>query len=68
MLFIDFHKNLYPQSSILKAIKAFQGIAKFTIKQKNRYIRVGVYDYDNGYHKVIKQEFCNYVLASIKSP
>ena len=64
---INFNKKLYTLKAIKSAIKAYKGLAKFSLKDKKKYIIVDLKNIDKDVQPVIKDEFCNYVLAELRS-
>lgn len=63
---IAFNKELYPIEAINRAVKAYKGLAKFSIQKRKGYIRVFLNDIREDLKDVIKDEFSNYVLYSVK--
>jgi len=66
-LLIDFSKSLYNLKAIKSAIKEYQDLADFSLKQKKGYIQVELNNIDKSVIKIIKDEFCNYVFFLMKS-
>lgn len=65
-IFIIFNKRLYKIKAIKLAIKEYQNLANFSFKQKENYIYVKLENIDKEVKKIIKDEFCNYVLFLMK--
>jgi len=65
-IFIIFNKQLYKIKAIKLAIKEYQNLANFSFKQKENYIYVKLENIDKEVKKIIKDEFCNYVLFLMK--
>lgn len=63
---VFFSKNFYSLKAIKKAIKSYKELAVFEIKEKNNIIEVKIDNIDKDIKDVIKDEFCNYVLAETK--
>lgn len=61
-----FNKQFYHLRAIKKAIKAYKELAVFNIKEKDDNIEVDIDEVDKDVKDVIKDEFCNYVLAETK--
>jgi len=66
-MLINFNKNLYRLKAIKLAIKEYQNLANFSLKQKRNYIQVELSNIDKSVRKIIKDEFCNYVFFLMKS-
>jgi len=66
-ILIDFNKNLYNLKVIKSAIKEYQDLADFSLRQKRNYIQVELSNVDKSVRKIIKDEFCNYVFFLMKS-
>ena len=65
-MLISFNKNLYRLKAIKLAIKEYQNLANFSLRQKKNYIQVELKNIDKEVEQVIKDEFCNYVLFRSK--
>ncbi len=63
---IVFSKSFYPIQAIKKAIKAYDELAVFKFKEKKNNIKVDIINVDKDIKTLIKDEFCNYVLAETK--
>jgi len=66
-ILIRFNKNLYNLKSIKLAIKEYQNLADFSLRQKNNYIEVVLKKINLEVRSIIKDEFCNYILFLMKS-
>ena len=64
---ITFNKHFYKLPAIKKAIKAYKNLAKFGIKEEKNKIKVELSKIDKDVKNIIKDEFCNYVLAEMKN-
>jgi len=63
---ITFNKAIYPLKAIKIAIQSYKGLGKFKLTEKNRYFVVRLTNIKKGVEKIIKDEFCNYVLSQVK--
>lgn len=63
---ILFNKQFYHLQAIKKAIEAYKELAVFKIKEDKKKIEVNINNIDKDVKDVIKDEFCNYVLAEAK--
>ncbi|XOB46831.1 MAG: HxsD-like protein [Candidatus Nealsonbacteria bacterium] len=63
---IFFNKKFYSLEAIKKAIKAYDELAVFKLKEKKNNIKVDVSRIEKSVKALIKDEFCNYVLAETK--
>lgn len=63
---IVFNKNFYSVKAIRQAVEAYKGLAVFNIKEKAENIEVDIDEIGQDVKNVIKDEFCNYVLAEAK--
>ena len=63
MIVINFNKEIYPLKALKEAIKAYAGLAKFSIQQEKKYIKVILDNIHISVKPIIKNEFCNYVLS-----
>lgn len=63
---IVFNKQFYHLQAIKKAIEVYKELAVFNIKEKDNNIEVDIDEVDKDVKDVIKDEFCNYVLAETK--
>lgn len=66
MIKIGFNKKLYSKTAIKSAIGAYKNLADFKIKEEKKYIRVVINNIDGGIKSIIKDEFCNYTLYSLR--
>ena len=66
-ILIDFNKNLYNLKAIKSAIKEYQNLADFDLRQRGNCIQVELNNIDKNVRKIIKDEFCNYVFFLMKS-
>ena len=62
-----FNKNFYNLRAVKKAIKAYQELADFQIKEHKNTVEVVMKKIDKEIEEVIEDEFCNYVLAEMKN-
>ncbi len=63
---IKFNKKIYNLKAVKSTIRAYRGLADFDFKQKGAYIKVELKNINKDVEKIIKDEFCNYVLFSMK--
>jgi len=63
---INFNKKFYSQRAIKKAIRAYQKLARFKIKEEKKYFRVILDKIDPEIKNIIKDEFSNYVLSEVE--
>ena len=63
---IKFSKFLYTKKAIALAIEAYGELGKFLISESREDFVVAISDIDPDFKDVIKDEFCNYVLALMK--
>lgn len=63
---IFFNKKFYSLEAIKKTIKAYKKVAVFKLKEKKNNFEVNITDVDKDIKVLIKDEFCNYVLAETK--
>ncbi len=63
---IFFNKQFYHLQAIKKAVEAYQELAVFNIGERDDDIEVDIDEIDKNFKDVIKDEFCNYVLAETK--
>ncbi len=63
---ILFNKQFYRLQAIKKAIEAYKELAVFNIKEKDNNIKINIDKIDKDVKDIIKDEFCNYVLAETK--
>jgi len=64
---ISFNKNLYNLKAVKSAIKEYQNLADFNLRQKGNYIQVELKNTDKEVRQIIRDEFCNYVIFLMKS-
>ncbi len=67
MIVIKFNKKLYNPRVIKSAVKLHKDTADFIFAEKNNYIELTLKNVDKEVEKVIKDEFCNYVLFLTQS-
>ncbi len=60
---IKFHNKLYKLGAIKLAIKDFSGFADFVFSRKGNYFSVKIKNLKKSKATLVKDEFCNYVLA-----
>jgi len=65
-ILINFDKKLYKLKAVKSAIKEYQKLADFNLRQKGNYFQVELKNIDKGVKQIIKDEFCNYVLFKSK--
>jgi len=63
---VKFHRKIYRKKAINSAIKAYQGLADFSLKEKKDYFELELKNIDKEVKEVIKDELGNYILASMK--
>jgi len=63
MMIIKFNKNFYNSSAVKSAIKSYQGLADFSLKENQKFITVYLKNIDRNFKYIIKDEFCNFVLG-----
>ena len=66
-IIVKFNKNLYNLKAIKSAIKEYQKLADFNLRQKGNYIQVELKNIDKEVRQIIRDEFCNYVIFLMKS-
>ena len=66
-ILINFDKRLYNLKAIKLAIKEYQKLANFNLRQKKNYIQVELKNIDKEVRQIIRDEFCNYVIFLMKS-
>ena len=64
---IKFNKNFYNIEAIKKAIRTYQKLANFEIKEKKNFVEVTIKNIDKDLKNVLTDEFSNYVLAKTKN-
>lgn len=65
-MLITFNRKFYNSKAIKNAIKAYQELADFKVEGNKKTIKVIVRNIDREIKEIIKDEFCNYVLAEMK--
>jgi len=65
-MIVVFDKNFYKTKAVKNSIKAYQDLALFNIEETANNIKVKISKIDQDVKKIIKDEFCNYVLAETK--
>ena len=63
---IKFNNDFYNLRAIKEAVRVFQGLADFEISSGKKEIRVKLKNIHPQVREVIRDEFCNYVLAMMK--
>ena len=63
---IRFNKKLYPVAAIKNAIEAYNSLAEFVLSDVEDYFVVRINNIETEIEPVLKDEFCNYVLAQVK--
>ena len=63
---IYFSKSLYDGKAVKEAILAYAELADFSLKESASSFKVAVKNIDPEFKNIIKEEFCNYVLALMK--
>ncbi len=66
MIEINFNKKIYSKTAIKLAIRAYKNLADFKIKEESEHTSVVISNIDGGIKNIIKDEFCNYVLYSVR--
>lgn len=66
-MLIKFDKKLYSLKAVKSAVKKYRDLADFDLKQRKNCIEVNLGNIDKDVINAIKDEFCNYVLYSMKS-
>ncbi|MBL7053264.1 MAG: hypothetical protein ISS02_01200 [Candidatus Portnoybacteria bacterium] len=64
---IKFNRQIYSLKAIKLAIEDYKELADFNLKQDKNYIQVKIKNINKEFKKIIKEEFCNYVLGLEKS-
>ena len=64
---IKFNRQIYSLKAIKLAIEDYKELADFNLKQDKNYIQVKIKNINKKFKKIIKEEFCNYVLGLEKS-
>lgn len=64
---IKLKKDIYPLGAIQKSADAFKHLADMKIENKRQYFIVKLTKVNPEARKLIKDEFCNYVLANIRN-
>ena len=62
-MIVVFDKNFYKIKAVENSIRAYQDLALFNIEETANNIKVKISKIDQDVKKIIKDEFCNYVLA-----
>lgn len=65
-MIITFSKTFYNLKAINSAIKEYANLGKFNVSDKKNEIAVTIKNIDKDVEDVLKDEFCNYVLALMK--
>jgi len=65
-MIIKFSGKIYKLKAVKLTAKAYQGLADFKISQLKDYISVELKNINKDVKDIIKDEFCNYVLALMK--
>lgn len=68
MLSLKLNKSLYHLAAIKKAIKAYAHLADISLVKLKNYYLVKFNSVDTQIKVVLKDEFCNYMLALGKGP
>ncbi len=63
---IKFSKKLYKAIAINEAIEAYDEVADFSFKKVGNALEVEIKNPDTDLKNIIKDEFCNYVLAGMQ--
>ncbi|MGI6637272.1 MAG: HxsD-like protein [Minisyncoccales bacterium] len=66
MLEINFSKKLYKMSAIKDAVNAYSKVVVFSVSSDKDVIKVKAKGIDQEKEELIKDEFCNYVLAGMQ--
>lgn len=65
-MIIKFNKKIYKARAVKLAIKEYQKLADFNLRQKGEHLEVRLTKIDKDLKGIIKDEFCNYVLYLMK--
>jgi hypothetical protein len=65
-MLVKFDKKLYSLKAVKSAAKKYRHLADFGLKQRKNRLEVSLKNIDQDVAEVIKDEFCNYVLYSMK--
>lgn len=63
---VNFNKKIYSKSAIQSAILAYKDLSDFKTEDTRNYIKVTINNLRSGDLRVVKNEFCNYVLHSVR--
>ena len=66
-MIIKFSNKIYKIGAVKSSAKAYRGLADFKISQTKDYIKAELKNIDQSVKNIIKDEFCNYVLAMMKT-
>ncbi len=61
-----FNKKLYKISAIKDSVEAYSEVADFNVNEIDNIIEVEIDNVDSDLEKIIKDEFCNHVLAGMQ--
>jgi len=67
MISINFNKKFYNLRAIRTAVRAYKNLGDFSIQNNKNTIKVTIKNIDKDVKNIIKDEFCNYVLAEMKN-
>jgi hypothetical protein len=59
---IKINKNIYKEKGLKNTIKCYKHLVKIDLREEGDYFVVKMIDMGRGVEKVIKDEFCNYLL------
>lgn len=63
---IIFNKKIYTKQAIENSIDAYSQLADFCVSNDKNYFIVSIDKIDKGVKNVIRDEFCNFVLAELR--
>lgn len=63
---INFNKQIYSRTALEVAVLAFAELAKFTLRENDKYFLVEIDDIDVEVREIIAEEFANYVLVKMR--
>lgn len=66
MLKVKFDKKLYKMTAIKDSIEAYAEVADFVVARVGDSIEIEIKNVDDDLKGIIKDEFCNHVLAGMQ--
>ncbi len=66
MIQINFNKKIYKIRAIKEAAMAYKDLAGFKVKENGEHIKVSIQNINKEVKNIIKDEFCNHVLYSMR--